>query len=69
MWKAEADEICGYEGTIFVAVKTTKDDVPQKEVGDLLAEMRIMQQIGPHPNVVTLLGVAVEKGKLAYFIV
>ena len=46
-----------------MAVKTTKEDVPQKEVGDLLAEMRIMQQIGPHPNVVTLLGVAVEKGK------
>lgn len=63
VWKAEADNICGYEGTILVAVKTAKEDAPQKEVGDLLQEMRIMQQIGPHPNVVTLLGVAVEKGE------
>ena len=32
MWKAEADNICGYEGTSLVAVKTAKDDAPQKEV-------------------------------------
>ena len=24
MWKAEADDICGYDGTILVAVKTVK---------------------------------------------
>ena len=24
VWKAEADEICGYDGTILVAVKTVK---------------------------------------------
>lgn len=60
VWKAEADNICGYEGTILVAVKTAKEGAPQKEVGDLLQEMKIMQTIGPHPNVVTLLGIAVE---------
>ena len=63
VWKAEADSICGYEGTILVAVKTAKEDAPQKEVGDLLQEMRIMQTIGPHPNVVAMLGVCVEKGE------
>ena len=31
-------------------------------MGDLLQEMMIMQQVGPHPNVVTLLGVCVEQG-------
>ena len=62
VWKAEADSICGYEGTILVAVKTAKEGAPQKEVGDLLQEMRIMQDIGPHPNVVAMLGVCVETG-------
>ena len=62
VWKAEADNICGYEGTVLVGVKAAKDNAPQKEVGDLLQEMMIMQQIGPHPNVVTLLGVCVEQG-------
>lgn len=45
-----------------MAVKTAKEGAPQKEVGDLLQEMKIMQTIGPHPNVVTLLGIAVESG-------
>ncbi len=64
MWKAEADGLFGYESsTLLVAVKTAKEGAPQKEVGDLLQEMRIMQQIGPHPNVVALLGVCVEKGQ------
>ena len=53
----------GYEGTsVLVAVKTTKEAAPEKEVSDLLQEMKIMQQVGTHPNVVTLLGVCVEKG-------
>ncbi len=47
---------------MLVAVKAAKENAPQKEVGDLLQEMMIMQQIGPHPNVVTLLGVCVEQG-------
>ena len=89
VWKAEAESICGLEGGVLVAVKTAKEDAPQKEVrnrllwnldpecaldsrarivlprqvGDLLQEMRIMQQIGPHPNVVAMLGVCVEQGK------
>ncbi len=61
VWKAEADSICGYEGTVLVAVKTSKEGAPQHVVGDLLREMRIMQTIGPHPNVVAMLGVCVEK--------
>ena len=62
VWKAEADNICGYDGTVLVAVKTTKENAPEKEKTDLLQEMKIMQTIGHHPNVVTLLGVCTEKG-------
>ena len=63
MWKAEADSICGYEGTALVAVKTSKENAPEKEKTDLLQEIQIMQQVGAtHPNIVTLLGVCTEKG-------
>merc|ERR1712203_398744 len=58
---AEAENICGYDGTVLVAVKTTKDKAPDKEKSDLLQEMQIMQKIGHHPNVVTLLGVSIDK--------
>ena len=63
VWKAEAENICGYDGTVLVAVKTTKEKAPDKEKSDLLQEMQIMQKIGHHPNVVTLLGVSIDKGK------
>jgi hypothetical protein len=69
VWKAEADNICGYDGTVLVAVKAAKENAPQKEVSDLLQEMMIMQQIGPHPNVVTLLGVCVEQGELVGMVI
>ena len=62
VWKAEAESICGYDGTVVVAVKTTKENAPEKEKLDLLQEMKVMQTIGHHPNVVTLLGVCTEKG-------
>jgi len=61
VWKAEADDICGYDGTILVAVKTVKENSAQREVEDLIQEMKIMQEIGPHPNVVTILGVCTEQ--------
>jgi hypothetical protein len=34
-------------------------------VEDLLLEMKIMKEIGPHPNVVTLLGVSTDQGALS----
>ena len=34
-----------------------------KEVDDLIQEMKIMQEIGSHPNVVTILGVCTEQGE------
>lgn len=61
VWKAEADDICGYDGTILVAVKTVKENSSHREVEDLILEMKIMQEIGPHPNVVTILGVCTDK--------
>ena len=63
VWKAEAQEIAGYSGTLVVAVKTSKENAPEKEKSDLIQEMKIMQQIGgTHPNIVTLLGICTDKG-------
>lgn len=61
VWKAEAEDICGCQGTLLVAVKTVKDGAAAKEKQELLREMRIMQQVGPHPNVVALLGCCTEQ--------
>ena len=63
VWKAEAEDICGCQGTLLVAVKTVKDGATNKEKQELLREMKIMQQLGPHPNVVALLGCCTEQGK------
>ncbi|KAJ9591736.1 hypothetical protein L9F63_001672, partial [Diploptera punctata] len=60
--KAEADDISGYEGTTrLVAVKTVKEGASNREKEDLLRELEIMQQLGSHANVVTLLGCCTEK--------
>ncbi|KAL1131377.1 hypothetical protein AAG570_010994 [Ranatra chinensis] len=62
VWKAEADDISGHEGlTRLVAVKTVKEGASQREKEDLLRELGIMQDLGAHPNVVTLLGCCTEK--------
>ena len=62
VWKAEAEDICGIQGTRLVAVKTVKDGAQPKEKQELLREMKIMQQLGPHPNVVALLGCCTDQG-------
>merc|ERR1719278_388033 len=36
VWKAEVDDICGYEGTILVAVKGVKENAAQREKDDLV---------------------------------
>lgn len=63
VWKAEADDISGHEGlTRLVAVKMVKEDAATREREDLIRELSIMQHLGSHPNVVTLLGCCTEKG-------
>lgn len=67
MWKAEARDLCACEGatggpTVLVAVKGVKEGAGQKEKQDLLKELAIMQHIGQHPNVVTLLGCCTQQG-------
>jgi serine/threonine protein kinase len=47
-----------------VAVKTVKEGASSREKEDLLRELEIMQQLGSHANVVTLLGCCTEKGKV-----
>lgn len=66
VWKSEAEDICGCQGTLLVAVKTVKDGASNKEKQELLREMRIMQQLGPHPNVVSLLGCCTDQGVFYY---
>ena len=45
-----------------MAVKTVKEGASSREKEDLLRELEIMQQLGYHANVVTLLGCCTEKG-------
>ena len=44
-----------------------KENSAQREVDDLIQEMKIMQEIGPHPNVVTILGVCTEQGNMMFY--
>lgn len=54
----------GHQGTTrLVAVKTVKEGASDREKEDLVRELEIMQQLGSHPNVVTLLGCCTEQGK------
>ena len=48
---------------LFVIIDYQENSA-QKEVDDLIQEMKIMQEIGSHPNVVTILGVCTEQGTL-----
>jgi len=65
VWKAEADDLTGHQGTTrLVAVKTVKEGASDREKEDLDRELEIMKQLGSHPNVVTLLGCCTEEGKL-----
>ncbi|XP_014606061.1 PREDICTED: mucin-5AC-like isoform X2 [Polistes canadensis] len=62
VWKAEADDLTGHQGTTrLVAVKTVKEGASEREKEDLVRELEIMQQLGSHPNVVTLLGCCTEE--------
>ncbi|XP_011302363.1 uncharacterized protein [Fopius arisanus] len=62
VWKAEADDLTGHQGTTrLVAVKTVKEGASAREKEDLVRELEIMQQLGNHPNVVTLLGCCTEE--------
>ncbi|CAG0918228.1 unnamed protein product [Notodromas monacha] len=57
VWKAEADGICGFEEICTVAVKTVKPGcATEREKRDLLRELKLMEQLSPHPNIVALIG-------------
>lgn len=69
VWKAEARDLCACEGsqggpTVLVAVKGVKEGAGAKEKQDLLKELAIMQHLGQHINVVTLLGCCTQQGLL-----
>lgn len=64
VWRSEALNIDGKEGTTTVAVKTLKESAGDRERQDLLSELTVMKMLDPHPNVVRLLGCCTDKGKL-----
>ena len=47
-----------------VAVKRLKDNADHKDYKDLVAELKLMQQVGKHPNVVELIGTCSVRGPL-----
>lgn len=61
VWRCEALDIDGREGSTVVAVKTLKENASDKERSDLLQELQVMKMLEPHPNVVRLLGCCTEK--------
>lgn len=62
VWRCEALNIDGKEGTTTVAVKTLKESAGERERSDLLSELAVMKMLDPHPHVVRLLGSCTEKG-------
>ncbi|XP_037868699.1 tyrosine kinase receptor Cad96Ca isoform X1 [Bombyx mori] len=61
VWRAQAVDIDGKKGEQIVAVKTLKENASEKEKTDLLQELIVMKNLGPHPNVVRLIGCCTEK--------
>lgn len=49
-----------------MAVKTVKEGASDREKEDLVRELEIMQRVGSHSNVVTLLGCCTEEGNAEY---
>ncbi|KAJ2952001.1 hypothetical protein O0L34_g4263 [Tuta absoluta] len=61
VWRAQAIDIDGKKGEQTVAVKTLKENASEKEKADLIQELIVMKNLGPHPNVVRLIGCCTEK--------
>ncbi|XP_053603646.1 tyrosine kinase receptor Cad96Ca isoform X2 [Plodia interpunctella] len=61
VWRAQAIDIDGKKGEQTVAVKTLKENASEKEKSDLLQELLVMKNLGPHPNVVRLIACCTEK--------
>ncbi|XP_045616171.1 tyrosine kinase receptor Cad96Ca [Procambarus clarkii] len=60
VWKCEALGLKG-EGSKLVAVKTLKESAGERERRDLIQELKVLMNLGRHPNVVSLLGCCTEK--------
>lgn len=52
----------------FAAVKMLKEDATEPELKDLLSEMQVMKNIGKHINIVNLMGLSTQQGKLCVII-
>ncbi|XP_070551631.1 tyrosine kinase receptor Cad96Ca-like isoform X2 [Ptychodera flava] len=58
---ATASEIAGKSGMTVVAVKTVRDSASDDDKRRLMAELKILQRIEPHRNILSLLGCCTEK--------
>nr|XP_053634808.1 tyrosine kinase receptor Cad96Ca-like [Cherax quadricarinatus] len=60
VWRCEATGLKG-NGSMLVAVKTLKESAGDRERQDLIQELKVLKNLGYHPNVVSLLGCCSEK--------
>ncbi|XP_077869997.1 uncharacterized protein LOC144362818 [Saccoglossus kowalevskii] len=56
VYKAIASGIAGKDDAIFVAVKKLKDSATSSQKEDMLREIQLLQEIGEHPNIMSVLG-------------
>lgn len=61
VWKCDVIDFHQTGCSETVAVKMLKQKHSEKEQQDLLSELQIMKMLGPHPNVVSLLGCCSDK--------
>ncbi|KAF2356358.1 Serine-threonine/tyrosine-protein kinase catalytic domain [Trinorchestia longiramus] len=62
VWKYEATDLKGPgSGKCFVAVKTLKESAGPQEKKDLQQELKVLKNLGKHPNVVSLLACCTNK--------
>lgn len=53
MWRCEANDIDGVDGTSTVAVKTLKENAIESEKKDLVSELQVMKSLEPHVRTLT----------------
>ncbi|XP_067616160.1 tyrosine kinase receptor Cad96Ca [Eurosta solidaginis] len=68
VWRCEAIDIDGVDGVTNVAVKTLKENATEIEKKDLISELEVMKSLGPHINVVRLLGCCTKKDPILLII-